>query len=112
MCPKDVTDIRMPKRDVENRFMGPPIIELEFKKDILDPHIIIRGENIQLQMKKERPTLYKIVTSSDTQKSTAEVRELCTNCTEHLHEGKMHDCRGNFCLYCKKAHKTGDKNIK
>ena len=49
-------DIRMPGRDNDNRLMGPPIIELEFEKDILDPHIIV-GENIQLQMKKKRPTL-------------------------------------------------------
>ena len=41
MCPEDVTDICMPRRDNENRLMGPPIIELEFEKDTLDPHIII-----------------------------------------------------------------------
>ena len=41
MCPKEVTDIRMPMRDDDNRLVGPPIIELEFEKDILDPHIII-----------------------------------------------------------------------
>ena len=57
MCPENVTDIRMPSRDDENRLMEPPIIELEFEKDILDSHIIIGGENIQLRMKKERPTL-------------------------------------------------------
>ena len=57
MCPKDVTHIRMPRTDNGNRFMGSPLFELEFKKDILDPHIIIGGENTQLQMKKERPTL-------------------------------------------------------
>ena len=47
----------MPRRDDDNRLMRPPIIELEFEKDILDPHIIVGRENIQLQMKKERPTL-------------------------------------------------------
>ena len=47
MCPKDVMDIRMPRRNDDYRLMVPPIIELEFAKDILDPHIII-GENIQL----------------------------------------------------------------
>ena len=46
MCPKDVMDISMPRRDDENRLMGPPIIELEIEKDILDPHKIIRGESI------------------------------------------------------------------
>ena len=57
MCPKDVMDIRMPRRNDKNRHMGLPIIELEFEKDILGRHIIIGGENIQLRMKKERPTL-------------------------------------------------------
>ena len=46
ICPKDITDISMPKRDIENRLMGLSIIKQEFKKDILDPHIIIGGENI------------------------------------------------------------------
>ena len=65
MCPKDATDICMLRRDKENRFVRPPIIELEFEKDILDPHIIIRGENIQLQMKRDQ--LYvKNIYSSDT----------------------------------------------
>ena len=57
MCPKDVTDICMPRRDNENRLMRSPIIELELEKYILVPHIIIGDENIQLQMKKDRPTL-------------------------------------------------------
>ena len=41
MCPKDVTDIRMPRKDNDNRLMGPSIIKLEFEKDILVPHIKI-----------------------------------------------------------------------
>ena len=57
MCPKDVVHIHMPRRDDGNRLMGPPIIELEFEKDILDPHKIIGGESIQLRMKKQKPTL-------------------------------------------------------
>ena len=48
MCPKDVTDIRMSRRDDDNRLVGPPIIELEFEKDILNPHKIIGEEKIQL----------------------------------------------------------------
>ena len=40
----------MPRRDNENRLMGPPIIELEFEKDTLDLHIITGGEKIQLRM--------------------------------------------------------------
>ena len=30
MCPRDVVDIHMPRRNNDNRLMGPPIIELEF----------------------------------------------------------------------------------
>ena len=48
MCLKDVMDILMPRRDDDNRLLRPPIIELEFEKDILDPHIIIGEENIRL----------------------------------------------------------------
>ena len=45
MCSKDVTDIRIPRRDNKNKFIGSPIIELEFEKDTLHPKIIIGGEN-------------------------------------------------------------------
>ena len=47
ICPKDVVDIYVPRRDDGDRLMGPPIIKLEFKKDILDSQ----------RMKKERPIL-------------------------------------------------------
>ena len=50
MLPKDVVDILVPRRD-DNRLLGPPIIELEFEREIMDPHIIIGGESILLQMK-------------------------------------------------------------
>ena len=73
MCPKKVTDICMPRIDDDNRLMGSPIIELVFEKDILDPHIIIGGENIQLKMKKERPTLCERYLELRHPKSTAEV---------------------------------------
>ena len=46
ICPKDEVDICISRRDDANRLMGPPIIELEIEKDILDPHKIIRGESI------------------------------------------------------------------
>ena len=46
MSPKDVVDICMPRRDKGDRLIGLPIIELEFEKDTLDPHIIIGGVNI------------------------------------------------------------------
>ena len=38
----------MTRRDDDNKIIDPPIIEREFKKDILDPHIIIGRESIQL----------------------------------------------------------------
>ena len=41
MCPKDVVDIQVHRKDDDNRLMGPPIIKLEFRKNILDPYIII-----------------------------------------------------------------------
>ena len=77
-------NIRIPRKDDENRLMGPPIIELEFKKDTLDPHIV-RGENIQLQMKKERPTLCERCLQFGHKKSIAEVtgnsaQTVQTNC--------------------------------
>ena len=59
MCPKDVVDIHMPRRDDSNRLMVPPIMKLEFEKNTLNSHIIIRGKSIQLRMKKEKPTLYE-----------------------------------------------------
>ena len=100
MCPKDVTDIRMPSRDDDNRLVGPPIVELEFEKDVLGP------------LKKERPTLCERCLQIGHPKMYCRSnRELCTNCAEHLQEGRMYDCRGNFCLYCKEPHKIGDKNI-
>ena len=39
MCPKDVVIICVPRRDDDNRIMGPPIIELEFEKNTMEPHI-------------------------------------------------------------------------
>ena len=78
MCPKDITDICIPWRDYEKRLMVPLIIELEFEKDILDTHIIIGGENIQLRMKNERPTL-------------------CERCLQFGHIKK--DCRRTGTLY-------------
>ena len=42
ICPKDVVNIRVLRRDDSYKILGPPIIKLEFEKDTLDPHIIIR----------------------------------------------------------------------
>ena len=38
---KDVVDIRVPKKDDDNRLMGHPINKIEFEKDTLDILIII-----------------------------------------------------------------------
>ena len=54
MCPEDVIDIHVPRRDDNSRLTEPPIIELEFDRDTLDPHIVIRRENFQLRMKKDQ----------------------------------------------------------
>ena len=80
----------MLRREDDKRFVGPPIIELEFEKDILDPHTTRQGENIQLRMKKERPILYE-------------------RCLQFRHPKKY--CRSNREL-CKEPHKTGKKKIK
>ena len=72
MCPKDITDICMLWKDDENMLVGPPIIELESKKDILVPHIIIEGEKNQLRMKKDQ--LYV----KDVQ--FGHPKKYCTNC--------------------------------
>ena len=82
MCPKDVMDICMSRRDDDNRLVGPPIIELVFEKNILDPHIIIGGENIQLRIKKERPTL-------------------CEKCFQFGHHKKFCRSNGELCKECK-----------
>ena len=74
MCPRDVVDIHIPRRDDDNRLMGPPIIELKFEKDILELQIIIGEESIQLRMEKEKPTL-------------------CERCLQFRHPKKF--CRSN-----------------
>ena len=45
MCPKDVIDIHVSRRNDNSRLMEPLIIELEFDRDTLDPNIVIRREN-------------------------------------------------------------------
>ena len=85
MCPKDVVDIQLPIRDEDNRLMGQQIIELEFKKDILDPHIIVGGESIQLQIKKEKPTLCeRCLQFGHFKRLCRSNRELYRDCTEPL----------------------------
>ena len=53
MCPKKRTNICMPRRDDDNRLMGHPMIELEFEKDNLDPHIIIEGKHSIMNEERE-----------------------------------------------------------
>ena len=48
LCPKDIVDIHVTRKDDENRLMNPPIIEIKLEKDTLDSHIIIGGESIKL----------------------------------------------------------------
>ena len=50
MCPKDVVEIPVPRRDDGDRPMELLIIKLEFEKDTLDPHITIEEEIIQLRV--------------------------------------------------------------
>ena len=70
----DIVDICVPRRDDDNSLMGPPIIELEFEKCTLNPHIIIGEERIQLRMKKKQ--LYvKSASKLGTQKNSAEATE-------------------------------------
>ena len=76
MCPKNIVDIRVPRRDHDSRLIGPPIIELEFEKDTLYPSIIIGGENNQLQIKKEKPT--------------------CEKCLQYRHPKSSAEATGNF----------------
>ena len=97
MCPNGIVDIHMPRRNDDNRLMHLPIIELEFEKDI------------QLEMKKEKPT------SCERCYQFEHSKKLCrsnTDCTEPLQEGRVHNCGvKNLCFYCKECHKTGDKKI-
>ena len=77
--------------DDENRLMGPPIIEL----DTLDQHIIIVGENIQLRMKNERPTLCeRCLQFGHHKKFCRSNRELYRDCTDHLWKGRVHNWGG------------------
>ena len=102
----------MTRKNNEKKLIRSLIIEPEFEKDTLDPHKIIGGESIQLWMKKKGPTLCeRCLQFGHPKKYCRSGRELCTNCAEQLQEGRMHDCRGNFWVYCKKPYKTGDKKI-
>ena len=93
MCSKNETNIQMLLRDDDNRLIEPPIIELEYEKNTLEPHLITVVENIQLRMKKERSALCeRCLQYGHPKKYCRSDRELCTNCAEHLQEGRMHNC--------------------
>ena len=51
MCPKDVVDIPVPRRDDEDKQSIP---KLEIEKDTLDPNIIIGGEGNQIRTSNKR----------------------------------------------------------
>ena len=93
----------MPRRDNENRLMGPPIIELEFEKDTLDSHIIIGGENIQLQLRKERPTLCERCHQLGHPESTAEV-------TGNSAQTVQNNCRREECTIVEGTFASTAKN--
>ena len=75
MCPKDVVNIPVPRRDDGNSLMRLPIIKLEFEKDFLDSHIIIREKSIQVRTKRE-----KLI--------------LCERCIQYGHPKKF--CRNSW----------------
>ena len=54
-------------------------------------------------MNQKRDQLYVKVW---TKKYCRSDKELCTNCTEHLQEQRMYNCRGDLCFYCKEPHKN------
>ena len=54
ICLKDVVDIRVPRRDDDNRFMGSLIIELKFEKDI-----IVRGKSKRISKERGKSERYK-----------------------------------------------------
>ena len=96
MRPKEM-DIHMLTRDNENR------TGLEFEKDIMDPHIIIGGENIRLRMKKEKPTLFERCLQFGHQKSTAEV-------TRNLAQTAQNICRREECTIAEGTFASNAKN--
>ena len=53
----------------------------------------------------------KGVFSLSTQKTAEATEKYALTQAEHLQEGRMQDCIGDLCLYCKGPHKAGDKKI-
>ena len=49
----------MPNRNSKGKIRGQPIIELQTDKDVVDTHIAIRGEILEIRKKKKRPVLCK-----------------------------------------------------
>ena len=93
MCPKDVVDICVPRRDDHNRLKGPPIIELELNKETLDLHIIIGGHPTKNE--KEEPTLcVRCFQFGHPKKFCRSNRELCRK--------KLLNWRGIFAFTAKK----------
>ena len=59
MCPEWVTQVIMPNKDHEGKIRGLPIIELRTDKEVVDAHLAIGGERIEIKKKKEKPVLCK-----------------------------------------------------
>ena len=71
----------------------PPIIELEFDRDTLDPHIMIGRENFQLRMKKGRPTKCKrCLQFEHPKKFGRSKKKFCGGCSEQIKEKGEHSC--------------------
>ena len=96
ICPKDVVNIRVLRRDDSYKILGPPIIKLEFEKDTLDPHIIIRWKWIQLRMKREIIICEMCLQFEHSKNYCKGKREFFKYCTEPLQEGGVHNCGATF----------------
>ena len=104
MYPEDVIGIYVPRRDDKSRLTGPLIIELEFDRDTLDPHIVNGRENFQLRMKKERPTIYKrCLQFGHPKKYCRSEKKFCGRCSQQIQEEEEHSCCGLLC-YTKRKH--------
>ena len=112
MCPERVTQVIMPNKDHVGKIRGLPIIELRTDKEVVDTHIAIGGERIEIRKKKERPVLCKgCLQFGHPEKYCTRNEKYCEKCAEpkYEREGDNHECRGEYCFYCNKEYKTGDK---
>ena len=52
ICPKDVVDIRIPRKDDDNKVIGLLIIELKFEKKVMEPHNIWKRKHPTINEKR------------------------------------------------------------